>query len=103
MAREGKRMDAHQKTPGIPVKQPPYPPAHAGEAAAARAWSRRHFLTSATAGLVAGAVTSGSVAGPVLAAHVQGHETEAGGLRGRRILLKGGVVLSLDPSVGDFE
>src|SRR5206468_2224748 len=36
-------------------------------------------------------------------ADVKGSGSGRGGIRGRRILLKGGVVLSLDSKVGDFE
>jgi cytosine/adenosine deaminase-related metal-dependent hydrolase len=65
--------------------------------------SRRNFITSTMAGLVTGVIASGSRAGTATAEAVQGTNAERGGMRGRRILLKGGVVLSLDPNVGDFE
>lgn len=58
--------------------------------------SRRDFLKSGAAGLAAGALLGAGVV----------HTAEAappGGGRGHRILLKGGIVLSLDPAVGDFE
>jgi 5-methylthioadenosine/S-adenosylhomocysteine deaminase len=55
------------------------------------------------AGLMAGAIATGTLAGTALAAEVKGSGIGRGGIRGRRILLKGGVVLSLDPQVGDFE
>ena len=47
------------------------------------------------------AMAGGSVAGT--AAVTEAQSIDQGGLRGRRILLKGGVVLSFDPNVGDFE
>src|SRR2546422_2763485 len=54
--------------------------------------SRREFLKSSASalGLAAAALGSGTVVGPALA-------------QGRRIVLKDGIVLSLDPKVGDFE
>ena len=54
--------------------------------------SRREFLKSSAGalGLAAAALGSGTVVGPALA-------------QGRRIVLKDGIVLSLDPRVGDFE
>ncbi len=65
--------------------------------------SRRRFLASSAAGLIAGAMSTNAGA--------DGARTTSGltggvapeNLRGRAILLKGGVVLSLDPHVGDFE
>jgi 5-methylthioadenosine/S-adenosylhomocysteine deaminase len=50
-----------------------------------------------------GAMTAGTLASTALAAAVQGSGSGRGGIRGRRILLQDGVVLSLDPQVGDFE
>ena len=54
--------------------------------------SRREFLKSSTGalGLAAVALGSGTVVGPVLA-------------QSRRIVLRDGIVTSLDPTVGDFE
>src|SRR6266508_3120145 len=91
---EGKRMRDHLQMPATPVTQAPCTHDHAVDASAAGELSRRNFLKSTTAGLVAGAIAGESVTGTALAAEVQ---------RGRRILLKGGGVLSLDPNVGDFE
>ncbi len=65
--------------------------------------SRRHFLTSSAAGLVASTIVTGALADVALAAERQGKGSSPGGSRGGRILLKGGCVLSLDPHVGDFE
>ena len=64
--------------------------------------SRRRFLKSSTAGLVAGAIATGTALhGKLLA---QSDVVPAGsGSSGRRILLKGGMVLSMDAKVGDFE
>ena len=96
-------MSQHTQTPGTPVTQEPWTHEHDVEASAPGAVSRRHFLTSATAGLMAGAVAGGGLTGTALAAHDPGHNQEWGGRRGHRTLLKGGVVLSLDSSIGDFE
>src|SRR3989442_1948944 len=64
--------------------------------------SRRRFLKSSTAGLVAGVIATGTALhGKLLA---QSDVVPAGsGSSGRRILLKGGMVLSMDAKVGDFE
>ena len=64
--------------------------------------SRRLFLKSSTAGLVGGAIAAGAaLPGESLA---QNTAPPAGsGTSGRRLLLKGGIVLSMDPNVGDFE
>lgn len=64
--------------------------------------SRRRFLKSSAAGLAAGTIATGTAlaARPV----AQGNAVPAGsGTNGRRILLKGGIVLSMDSQVGDFE
>jgi 5-methylthioadenosine/S-adenosylhomocysteine deaminase len=77
--------------------------------------NRRDFFKASTAGLAAAAIP---VAGSVRAADNVVREAQLGSLRSagpsdlqglvgdsrqRRILLRGGVVLSLDPRVGDFE
>lgn len=64
--------------------------------------SRRHFLKSSMAGLVAGAFASGTALPGPLAAP-RDAPPAGSGTAGRRILLKGGIVLSMDPQVGDFE
>ena len=68
--------------------------------------SRRDFLKSSTAGLAAGTLAGVALGGaglalPGSAQAAPGGPPGAG--RGHRILLKGGIVLSLDPAVGDFE
>jgi cytosine/adenosine deaminase-related metal-dependent hydrolase len=66
--------------------------------------SRRDFLRS-SAGLVAGGAVTQMLPGRTLAQDVSAADADAElrGLRGqRRILLKGGVVLTLDPQIGDF-
>jgi cytosine/adenosine deaminase-related metal-dependent hydrolase len=65
--------------------------------------SRRHFLTSSATGMVAGAITTEALAGIAPAADRKRKSSGPGDIRGSRILLKGGCVLSLDPNVGDFE
>ena len=63
--------------------------------------SRREFLTATAAGLAAAAVPQ---APPALrSATPRDVQNLVGDGRRRRILLRGGVVLSLDPKVGDFE
>src|SRR5216684_7858090 len=65
--------------------------------------SRRRFLKS-SAGLVAGGAAAQSLSGKALAqdAGAAGADAELRRLQGqRRILLKGGVVLTLDSQVGD--
>src|SRR5262245_26517919 len=56
--------------------------------------SRRQFLCT-TAAAVAAA--------PALAATATDAQAQGGGAPGRRILIKGGIVLTLDRAVGDFE
>ena len=64
--------------------------------------SRRGFLKSSTAGLVLGALAGGA-AGPRSLVAQNAPAPADSGARGRRILLQGGIVLSMDPQVGDFE
>ena len=54
--------------------------------------SRREFLGSGAAGLLAGAALAGCATG-----------APSGGAPGERTLLKGGVVLTMDPTLGDFD
>src|SRR5262249_26817760 len=65
--------------------------------------SRRHFLQSTTAGLVASAVASANRRGTALACDSDAPSQGQGAPQGRRILLKGGIVLTMDPAIGDFE
>jgi len=60
--------------------------------------SRREFLTSSAAGLLAGAAASAGLSGCATADHAA-----MSGAPGQRVLLKGGVVLTMDPKLGDFE
>jgi len=64
--------------------------------------TRRRFLQSSTAGLVAGAFAGGAVLPEPLAAQRDDPPARSGE-NGRRILLRGGIVLSMDRQVGDFE
>ena len=64
--------------------------------------SRRRFLQSSTAGLVAGALAT-EMALPGSLAAQNDNPPARSGTNGRRILLRGGVVLSMDRQVGDFE
>ena len=74
--------------------------------------SRRKFLTtgaSATLATIA-SITSTASAGPASTSQLDGLRTATpadlqnlvGDARKRRILLRGGIVLGLDPEVGDF-
>ncbi len=96
-------MCEHTSTPGTPDTPNAARDEHSTDMASHGGMSRRYFLTSSAAGLVAGAIATGTLAGTALAADLKGHGSGPGGIRGRRILLKGGCVLSLDPNVGDFE
>ena len=62
--------------------------------------SRRAFLTTAVAGVAGASCARGPLAGVESAPQPQGL---IGDGRKRRIVLRGGVVLSLDEKVGDFE
>src|SRR3954470_25065090 len=65
--------------------------------------SRREFLLTGASGLAAVAVASGApAAAATFAAGVTAKETVRN-LEPKRKVLKGGVVLTLDPGVGDFE
>jgi 5-methylthioadenosine/S-adenosylhomocysteine deaminase len=63
--------------------------------------SRRAFLASGGAGLAAGAAVT-SLAGCAATNPASGGAPISGG-PGQRVLLKGGVVLTMDPRLGDFE
>jgi 5-methylthioadenosine/S-adenosylhomocysteine deaminase len=65
--------------------------------------SRRDFLKSSVAGLAAGTLAGSGMAGTAVAADRDDRKHGPDAPQGGRILLKGGVVLSLDPKVGDFE
>src|SRR5262249_4129638 len=67
----------------------------------ARGASRRSFLASSAAGLAVSAAATG-LAGCVPAA-VARRAAPTSGEPGQRVLLKGGVVLTMDPRLGDFE
>src|SRR5437763_2538277 len=64
--------------------------------------SRRHFLAATAAGLAGGSCAQAQLAG-VRSATPADLQNLIGDGRKRRILLRGAVVLSLDPKVGDFE
>src|SRR4029453_17642824 len=85
-------------TPSIPDMHK-----HAAVTSASGGLSRRHFCRVSAAGLMARAIAAGTLNDTALAAVVQGSRSGRGSIRGRRILLKEGVVLSLDPQFGDFE
>src|SRR5262245_51953758 len=63
--------------------------------------SRRDFLATTTGGAIAGAL-----AGAAMTACASADATKAApaaGAPGQRVLIKGGVVLTMDPKLGDFE
>src|SRR5438067_2516626 len=64
--------------------------------------SRRRFLAATAAGLASASCAGAQLAG-VRSATPTDLQNLVGDARKRRILLRGGVVLSLDPKVGDFE
>src|SRR5213594_3683328 len=66
-----------------------------------RGVSRRAFLNSGAVGLAASAAGATGLTGCALAA--PGGGVPASGGPGQRVLLKGGVVLTMDPRLGDFE
>lgn len=65
--------------------------------------SRRLFVRSTAAGIAAGALAGSELTHSAWAEDRERQGPPAAGGRGRRFLLKGGIVLSLDPQVGDFE
>ena len=64
--------------------------------------SRREFFAAGAAGLAGVSLIPAQLAGLRSAAPADIQDL-VGNARRRRILLRGGVVLSLDPAVGDFE
>src|SRR5262245_61646782 len=63
--------------------------------------SRRDFLATTTGGAIAGAL-----AGAAMTACPSADTTKAAppaGAPGQRVLIKGGVVLTMDPKLGDFD
>ena len=64
--------------------------------------SRRQFLAATTAGLAGASCAQTPLAGVRSASRADTQDLVGDG-RKRRILLRGGVVFSLDPTVGDFE
>ena len=88
-----------KKQMSLPVRVDPSNPG-AQDPDAQAGMSRRRFLKSSTADLVAVATRK---ALPIEFSAQNDAVPAGSGTRGRRILLKGGVVLSMDPKVGDFE
>jgi cytosine/adenosine deaminase-related metal-dependent hydrolase len=65
--------------------------------------SRRHLLGSTTAGLAAGTLGASGLAGTASATDTPKDGERVLPTTERRILLKGGVVLTMDPGIGDLE
>src|SRR6187200_1385245 len=65
--------------------------------------SRRAFLTSTSAAALAAAACAPAPSGGGQSATTSQPQDLIGDGRKRRILLRGGVVLTLDPKIGDFE
>ena len=63
--------------------------------------SRRGFLQASAAGLATGTLAGSGLAGTALAEDFERRHRHPP--RGRRVLIKGGVVLTMDPAIGDFE
>jgi cytosine/adenosine deaminase-related metal-dependent hydrolase len=79
------------------------PQAHPTSAAASNRWdARRGFLKAAAASAAAAAGAMSLFAPRPALAHNDEREPEHSGAPGRRILIRGGAVMSLDPAVGDF-
>ncbi len=76
----------------------PEPPRDDSSEPEPRSRSRRDFLTSSAAGLVAGAAASAGLSGCATA-----DPAAMSGAPGQRVLLKGGVVLTMDAKLGDFD
>ncbi len=81
-----------------PSPATPETPRRAGRDPEERGVSRREFLTSSAAGIFAGAAAGTGLAGCATADHAA-----LSGAPGQRVLLKGGVVLTMDPKLGDFD
>ena len=73
---------------------------HTNDPGAAGGFSRRDFLKGGAAGLAVGGLGGAALgAGVAMSARAQAGPPKGPG----RMLLRGGIVLSLDPAVGDFE
>ncbi len=83
-------------------RRSPPPPPRTTEAATFAGKSRREFLKSSAAGLVAAALAPAALTGGGLGAATDARTVVRAADPPRKVL-KGGVVLSLDPKVGDFE
>ncbi|HEX6723575.1 MAG TPA: amidohydrolase family protein [Burkholderiaceae bacterium] len=64
--------------------------------------SRRQFLKTSSATGAAAAAAGFSLFNTPARAHDDDHEPEHSGRHGRRYVIRGGAVMSMDPSVGDF-
>lgn len=88
------------RSPGAPQTDNADAVTHAPEERETHGISRRGFLASSAAGFVAGAAGGAGLAG---CASTDTRGAPATGAAGQRVLLKGGVVLTMDARLGDFE
>jgi cytosine/adenosine deaminase-related metal-dependent hydrolase len=98
---EGKMCESKQKSPALRTETADAEATpRAAEPAEFHGVSRRGFIARSAAGLVAGALGGAGLAGCASPAVRRAPVT---GAAGQRVLLKGGVVLTMDPRLGDFE
>ena len=93
-------MCEHTRLPETSGTQWSDPATRKADTREAGAMSRREFLASSTAGLVASAAGSAGLSG-CASADLAGLSRI--GAPGERVLLKGGVVLTMDSRLGDFD
>src|SRR5690606_20932339 len=88
-------MTMSKKTPSIEDRMPA-PEGTAG------AFTRRGFMKSTAIGFAAGAL-AGSGLGRTALAGEWSQDIGPGPTGAKRVLLKGGTVITMDPAIGDFE
>ena len=96
-------MRDHKRPPKTPIAQNAHPRAHDADTLNKSWITRRKFVASGVASLVAGAAAGAGLTGTAQAAQLNAKDLQLSGTPGRRVLLKGGVVLTMDSALGDFE
>ena len=96
-------MSKHKTPSESSISERAHPRARDVDTLTENGLTRRDFLASGTAGLVAGAVGGAGLTGVAEAAQFTANDIPLSGTPERRVLLKGGVVLTMDSGVGDFE